>query len=191
MRLPLALVIAVAIAAPALFVVTRDERTQGASAATLVGDSLDVGTEPYLRSELRGWKVDVHDRVGRPTAEGVEVLRALGGRLSPIVVVSLGTNDADGTEAAFRRLVDEALEAAGPETCVVWVTIVRDGEPRHGFNDVLVEAAETHANLHLVDWASLVESDPTLLAGDLVHGSPFGYARRAQETARVVRECSP
>ena len=190
MRATLALVIAVAIAA-AVYAAAREERSAArVGAVTLVGDSLNVGTEPYLRDELDGWRIEAHDLVGRATAEGVEELRSLGGTLAPVVVVSLGTNDPDGSEGEFRALVDAALERAGPTRCVVWATIVRHGEPRTAFNDVLGDASATHDNLRLVDWAELVENDTTLLAGDRVHGSPSGYARRAEAIASAVRVCA-
>ena len=156
---------------------------------TLVGDSLNVGIDPYLRKELAGWKVDVHDRVGRSTAEGVEELGRLRASLAPVVVVSLGTNDADGSEPEFRTLVAEAIRLVGDETCLVWATIVRDGAPRAGFNEALADARGRHANLRLVEWAALTETDDALLAADRVHGTSDGYARRAEETARVVRAC--
>lgn len=188
--LGLALVLAVAIAV-ALVVVRRgdDESRATKGAVTLVGDSLNVGIEPYLQDELEGWRLDAHDLVGRATREGVDELRGLRASLAPVVVVSLGTNDVEGSEAEFRRHVDEALAIAGPDRCVVWATLVRDGEERAGFDQVLRDATEAHPNLHLVDWAALVEDDPSLLAADRVHGTPEGYARRAEETARSVRDC--
>lgn len=161
-----------------------------AGAVTLVGDSLNVGTEPYLRDELPGWSIEAFDLVGRATAEGVAELRRVRAALAPIVVVSLGTNDADGTEPRFRTLVSEALRIAGDATCVVWATVVRDGAPRTEFNDVLAAAREAHPSLRLVDWAALVRAEPDLLAADLVHGTPAGYTRRAAETARVIRACA-
>ena len=104
MRIAIALVIAVAIAVAAFAVVRHDRsESQTAGAVTLVGDSLNVGVEPYLDEELSGWRIDAHDLVGRATTEGIEELRALGAELAPVVVVSLGTNDPDGSEAAFRR----------------------------------------------------------------------------------------
>ena len=189
MRLTLALVIAVAIAVAVYVAADGDTPAADAGAVTLVGDSLNVGIEPALRDELPRWSIDAHDRVGRSTAEGIDELRSLKATLAPVVVVSLGTNDAEGSEAEFRRLVDEALAIAGPERCVVWSTIVRDGEPRTGFNDVLNQAASVHANLRLVDWVSLTGQDG-VLARDGVHGTADGYARRAAESARAVRGCS-
>ena len=191
MRTTLALVLAVAIAV-AIVVARRSDdgsSTADAGSVTLVGDSLNVGIEPYLADELPGWRVDAHDRVGRPTAEGVEELRALRRSLASVVVVSLGTNDVEGSEGEFRRLVDDAVHIVGPNRCLVWATIVRDGEERTGFDDVLRDAAAAHPSLRLVEWASLVADDSSLLAGDRVHGTPDGYARRARETARAIRDC--
>ena len=167
----------------------NDEATQETGSVTLVGDSLNVGIERDLAQQLPGWRIDAYDLVGRATPEGIGELRRLGGDLAPVVVVSLGTNDLDGSEGEFRRLVDEAIEIVGPGHCLVWATIVRDGTPRTGFNRVLESARSEHPNVRLVEWAVLVREQPDLLADDLVHGTPEGYARRAEETARVVRRC--
>jgi hypothetical protein len=193
MRRLLILGLALALAAAvAVYLVRRSDDGRGAPAAgavTLVGDSLNVGIEPYLADELTGWRLDAHDRVGRPTDEGIAELRALGGALAPVVVVSLGTNDPDGSEHDFRRLVDEALAIVGPRRCLVWATILRDGAERAGFDRVLRDARAENDNVRLVEWTRLVERDPTLLAADAVHGTPEGYARRAAETAQAVRSC--
>lgn len=43
----------------------------------MIGDSLEVGTGPYLRQELRGVApLTVDARNGRPSPEGVEGLRS-------------------------------------------------------------------------------------------------------------------
>jgi lysophospholipase L1-like esterase len=192
MRITLVLLLAVAVAAATFVAVRRaadDDADSARGAVTLVGDSLNVGVEPYLEDALPGWRVDAHDEVGRATREGIAELRARRTRLAPVVVVSLGTNDAEGTEDEFRALVGGAIRVVGPNRCLVWATIVRDGEERTGWNDVLRDAAAEHPNVQLAEWASLVSDDPTLLAGDRVHGTPDGYARRAEETARAIRAC--
>ena len=190
MRLSLAIVLAVAIAV-AVYAVKRpdDSPAHATGSATLVGDSLNVGIEPYLGDELPGWRMDAHDRVGRATQEGIDMLRSLGGGLAPVVVVSLGTNDSDGSEPEFRKLVYQAVAIVGPRRCLIWATVVRDGSPRTGFNQVLHEARSAHPNIRLVEWADLVGENRDLLAGDLVHATPEGYARRAEETARAIRDC--
>jgi len=190
MRLSLAIVLSVAIAV-AVYAAKRpdDSPAHASGSATLVGDSLNVGIEPYLGDALPGWRVDAHDRVGRATQKGIDELRSLGGGLASVVVVSLGTNDAEGSEPEFRKLVNQAVAIIGPRRCLVWATVVRDGTPRTGFNQVLQEARSEHPNIRLVEWATLVGENSDLLAGDLVHGTPEGYARRAEETARAIRDC--
>jgi lysophospholipase L1-like esterase len=184
----LALALAVGVAA---WAVTHDDdgAVDDTGSITLVGDSLNVGIEADLAKQLPGWRIDAHDRVGRGTQEGIDELRRLAGRLAPVVVVSLGTNDPDGSEAAFRRLVDEAVDVVGRSRCLVWATVVRDGAARTGFNRVLEQARSEHPNIRLVEWAALVTEETDLLAADLVHGTPEGYARRAEEAARAIRGC--
>ncbi len=85
--------------------------------------------------------------------------------------------------------MNEAVAIVGPRRCLVWATVVRDGTPRTGFNRALEDARSAHRNVRLVEWAALVGDDGELLAGDLVHGTPEGYAQRAEETARAIRDC--
>ena len=187
--LALALLLAIAVGA-AVLVLTRDDgAAQEAGSVTLVGDSLNVGIEPYLAKELPGWHIDRHDRIGRATPEGIAELRRLAGSLGSVVVVSLGTNDPDGSEGEFGRLVHEAIAVAGADRCLVWATIVRDGAGRSGFDDILTRARSENGNLRLVDWSRMVARDRSLLSGDAVHATPDGYARRAAETARAIRSC--
>jgi lysophospholipase L1-like esterase len=190
MRLSLALVLVIAVGVAAFAVLGDDDGApQDTGSVTLVGDSLNVGIEPELGKLLPGWQIDAHDRVGRSTPEGIEELRDLDRRLAPVVVISLGTNDPDGSEREFRRLVDEAIDVVGPHRCLVWATIVRDGAARTSFNHELEEARSEHRNVRLVDWATLVARSPELLAADAVHGTPEGYERRAEETADAIRGC--
>ncbi len=192
MRLALTLLLLAAAGTVAFLAVGRDDENAAATdtgALTMVGDSLNVGTDPYLREALPHWDIDAHDRIGRSTEEGVDLLREQRSSLAPVVVVSLGTNDAEGTEGRFRELVGEAVALVGPNRCLVWATIVDDGAERTGFDDVLRAAADANTNVRLVDWASLVAENEDLLAGDLVHGTPAGYARRAEATVDALRTC--
>ena len=170
-------------------VLVRDDTPGRVGSVTTVGDSLNVGMEPYLDDELRGWRLRHRNQNGRRTAEGIAELRALGRDLAPVVVVSLGTNDFDADAATFRAQVDEVLALAGPRRCVVWTTIWLDRP--HRLNEVLRDAARRYPNLELADWAGLVEDEPSALAFDGVHGSPEGYARRAALVADLVRRCLP
>ena len=192
MRLTLTLLLLAAAGTVAFLAVGRDDENAAATdtgALTMVGDSLNVGTDPYLREALPHWDIDAHDRIGRSTEEGLDVLREQRSSLARVVVVSLGTNDAEGTEDRFRELVGEAVALVGPNRCLVWATIVDDGAERTRFDDVLRDVADANTNVRLVEWASLVAENENLLAGDLVHGTPVGYARRAEATVDALRTC--
>ena len=153
----------------------------------MVGDSLNLGTEPSLRDALPRWTFRTDDVVGRSTATGLERLRTTA--LAPYVVISLGTNDPSSEVDAFRAAVAEALQIAGPRRCVVWATIHRDGNAYDPFNDVLDAATRGNRNLRLIEWAQMVDKHPDWLAFDGVHGSSDGYAARAEAVIAAMRSC--
>jgi lysophospholipase L1-like esterase len=156
-----------------------------------VGDSLNVGVEPYLAGALEGWAVEHRNRSGRLTEEGLAVLRAERGSLPPVLVVSLGTNDGPADPAAFRAHVREALALAGPGSCVVWVNMAVAGTSYEPLNDVLEREAARVPRLVVVDWQRLLDEHPDWLAPDGVHGTEEGYRGRAEASAEAVRRCRP
>ena len=97
--------------------------------ATLVGDSLNLGVEPYLADALPRWRIVANDRVGRSTPEGIAEIEAGRPHLSSYVVVSLGTNDPPAAVDAFRADVARVVRLVGPDRCLIWATIWRDGAP--------------------------------------------------------------
>ena len=159
--------------------------------ASLVGDSLNLGVEPYLRVELRRWLIVADDELGRPTADRRRALKAKGASLAPYVVISLGTNDPVDTVDAFRASVAEVLRLAGPSRCVVWVTIHRDGDAYEPFNEVLRAEASGNRNLRLVEWTSMIRAHPDFLAADGIHATPAGYQARARAIVDALRACPP
>ena len=105
------------------------------------GDSLAVGTRPYLEDELPAWTVRTSATVSRHADEGAAVLRAAG-RLPKVIAVSLGTNDDPRSVAAFESAIESLVGAAGGR-CVVWATIRRPpvaGAGYRGYNEVLRRA---------------------------------------------------
>ena len=184
-----------AAAATAVAVVLGQRRGHSSSAppprnsVSLVGDSLNVGVEPYLQSALPGWTMHTDDEIGRPTAIGLEHLHAEQSTLAPYVVISLGTNDAQSAVAAFEHAVDEALALAGSHRCVVWLTVHRDGDAYEPFNAALRDLAARDENLRVVEWGRMVEQHPSYLAPDGIHGSPDGYAARTKAIVAAMRSC--
>lgn len=160
--------------------------------ALVVGDSLAEGTEAPLAQLLPGWRIRTSAYTGRPTANGVSEITSAG-NLSPVLVVSLGTNDDPSATSTFEGEVQAVLEAAGASRCVIWPNIVRppyNGVSYAGYNRVLAQVAAANPNLTVVDWVGIVRRDPALLAPDGVHATPSGYEARAQAIAAAITSCS-
>lgn len=186
-----AILAAVAIAAVWVAVADRRSTPPDGGSLVLLGDSLNVGVEPYLPGLLRHWNIRADDVVGRPTVDGLAAFGALRGAPGPLVV-SLGTNDDPRNVSSFQLAVAQVLALAGPSRCVVWANIVRPpaaGTTYDGYNRVLLQAAERIRNFRLVDWATMVRFHPEMLAPDGVHTTPAGYRARAAAIVAAIRSC--
>jgi lysophospholipase L1-like esterase len=171
--------------------VDRDKLVIRERSVFAVGDSLGEGTRPYLPGALRGWKVSQSVSVSRFLPEGVSIVRNRGG-LPAVIVFALGTNDDPHQVDVFRNSVESVLQIAGKSRCVVVPNIVRPpvgGASYSGFNQALVEIANHHDNLRIVDWAGLVSANRGWLASDGVHVSATGYQARARAIAKQVERC--
>ena len=185
MRRASALALVLALAAPA--------SAQALSRRLLVnGDSLAVGTKPYLPGELRGWKVTQSASVSRHAFEGADVMRAYGRALPRVIHLSLGTNDDPNQVDGFRAAIRDVMVVAGPHRCVVWTNIVRPpvaGASYAGYNRALAVESRPRENLRVVNWARMVHQHPEWLSGDGVHVNVDGYKARAKAVAESVRRC--
>ena len=156
------------------------------------GDSLAVGTKPYLPRELRGWKVTQSASVSRHAADGADVLRGYGSSLPRVIHVSLGTNDDPNQVDAFRSAIRAVMDVVGPHRCVVWTNIVRPavaGASYAGYNRALTRESHLRDNLRVVNWVRMVRENPQWVVGDGVHVNADGYRARAKAIANSVRRC--
>ena len=162
----------------------------GGDSLLVVGDSLEVGSRPYLPSALPGMRVDVDAVKGRTSTEGVGVLAD---RLRPghgVVVFPLGTNDSPADPARLAADLAAAKRIAG-DRCMVVATIARPrvgGVPPAGLNSV-VERFASASGAAVADWQSVVRSIPSLLGADGVHATGEGYGVRATLIAEAVQSC--
>lgn len=152
----------------------------------VVGDSLTVGTQPWLRAALhrRGWTLAGADaRVGRPVNEGLAVLRAHRATLPPYVLIALGTNNLGATAQEVRTWLRSARGIAGTRQ-VVWVNLCLNDtqQPRlHGFraiNDALLRYAPRFG-ITVADWCRYAGRHGVTNGPDGIHYGPDAYRIRA------------
>jgi hypothetical protein len=164
----------------------------GASASVAyVGDSLGVGTVPYLRSALPTVTIDDDSEIGRPSSVGLPILEQKMSADPDVVVFDLGTNDDTANPSALASDLASARQIAGSR-CMVIATLNRpplNGVPVTGLNRAVTSFAAADGNVALVDWHARAEADPSLLISDGVHPTPEGYALRAKLFAAAIRSC--
>jgi len=159
-----------------------------------LGDSLSVGTAPYLSARLRGYRIErIHD-AGLHAYDAADIVAGRGPSLPAVLVVSAGTNDDPRIVSTFWRAVSSVVTTAGPGRCVVWPTIVRPpavGATYDGLNRALARVAARNRNLVLVDWVGMVRRHPSWLSADGVHVGVAGYRARAAAIAAAARTRCP
>lgn len=156
-----------------------------------VGDSLGVGTVPYLRGELDGVAISDDSEIGRPSAAALPVLESLISPDADVVVFDLGTNDDPANPDALASNLLAARQIAGSR-CMVTATLNRppvNGVAVDGLNRAVTAFAAADGNVALVDWHGRAAANPSLLLDDGVHPSPDGYALRARLFAAAINAC--
>jgi hypothetical protein len=161
---------------------------QAPGTVLVVGDSLEVGSAPYLRQALPDVPLEIDAEKGRSSRQGVAVLAE---KLRPdhgTIVFPLGTNDltADGLGASLA-----ALQQLAGGRCVVVATISRPplaGSPAADLNRV-VEQFAVRTGAQLADWRSAVLALPGLLGRDRVHTTASGASLRGSLLAEAVQSC--
>ena len=180
------------LAAAAVALLPTRGDTAAAPSALVLGDSLAEGTRPFLAGYLPGWRLRYVVGVGVRTEQGVDRVRALGGRLPRFVVLSLGTNDDPRRVGAFRAAVRTVMRTVGSGRCVVWPNIARPpamGASYAAYNRALAAEARSTPNLRVVDWVRMTRQHPEWLRADRVHVTGAGYRARAAALARALAGC--
>jgi hypothetical protein len=109
----------------------------------VVGDSLTVGADPYIRQALGTSvrRVAINAQVGRFTSEGISLLSPQSP--SRVWVVALGTNDGPDA-AATRAWVARVMALAGKRQVII-MTIVRPGG-YHVVNQAMIDMRRRYRN---------------------------------------------
>ena len=108
----------------------------------------------------------VYNGVQPPTV--IQVVKALGPRIGPTVIVTLGYNE---SEDRFARNIETALNAfedAGVKR-IIWLTLRAARHPYVNMNDSLVAAAAKHPSLIVIDWNLYSRNHDEWFQSDGIH----------------------
>lgn len=182
--LTLALLASCAAAAPGV--------AAGSVPTIVVGDSLAIGTRPFLDPLVPSFSLSWEARNGWTTPQGMRALRAqLREMPDPrAVIISLGSNDGPSA-VRFQDRMRRILKRIPDDACVVWPSIVRParkGDDR-GLNRVLKKMAGRDDRLAIVDWQGAVRTGRVRLR-DGLHPDEKGYRSRSHMIAATLdRDC--
>lgn len=156
----------------------------GKKSVVYVGDSLSVGTYPYLKPKLDDGVIVFDGLVGRNSADTLTKLQNLMTDQVKVVVFDAGTNDDFSQPDAYRDRLDQVKDAANKAHVVVFTLNrgnVSDAQVK-AMNDKVREFGNT-GNVSVVDWGS----KDALLGSDGIHPDVDGYKTRADMTSAVVQ----
>jgi lysophospholipase L1-like esterase len=159
----------------------------GDSDVLVVGDSLAVGTLPYLGPMLGGRNIVAATKSGITTPQGMKLVRKELRLVTPkTVVISLGTNDGSDPHR-FADRVRRTMSLLPENACVIWATIIRPKRKGayRGLNRVLQQAKRRDPRIVVVDWEHAV-TDGAVFLPDGVHADDAGYRYRSAMIADAI-----
>ncbi len=133
--------------------------------AFVIGDSIAAGAEPFIVDALPGWTVGFDAVIGRGTNSALTAAAEQAVARPDVVVVELGTNDAD--PAAFRENAVTILDALKQIPLVVWQTTHGSLANIAGVNIHIHGLVPLYLNAVVADWETFVTDDE--LSSDGVH----------------------
>ncbi|KJK29094.1 hypothetical protein MMB75_20775 [Paenibacillus sp. P2(2022)] len=136
---------------------------------TMIGDSVTVGIEPYLKEQLP--KMTVDGKVGRQMSQAVKVINELAaqGKLGDQVIIELGTNG----PFSKNQLHDVLQSLSGARQVILVTTRVPKGW-QNTVNDTIAQVADEFSNVNVVDWYSASVGKDEYFYKDGVHLKPDG-----------------
>lgn len=160
----------------------------------VLGDSLTVGAEPWLAGAVgpRGWYPTVDARVSRTTQEGLRILARKEADLPATILVALGTNDLQASDAEVRSWLRDLRSIAGEKRRLLWVNLdVAESHPSYvrsqRINAVLARSAANY-EIEVADWEQWAGDRGVTHRPDGIHYDERNYRRRAAFYAEALGE---
>lgn len=137
--------------------------TNSSIAIVKQGVDMDLEVAPCRRVEGEGCPVDGY----RPPSV-VQLVKSMGSKLGPNVVISVGYNDFEDQYAQNIEDALDALKAAGVKH-VWWLTLRAAHHPYVNMNDDIEAAAAKHPEVTVVDWNVYSRSHTEWFQDDGLH----------------------
>lgn len=163
----------------------------GSGAVLVVGDSLEVGTSPYLGAYLPGVTIESSAEVGYTSDEIRGLFEDAYDASQSVIVFDAGTNDSPTTPDVLAGNL-QAVAAKIGDRCMVVPTIngpTIGGATSRGLNRVVQQFAASRPGTQVPDWAGAVRANPDLMQPDGIHALPSGYDLRASLISDGIRAC--
>lgn len=148
-----------------------------------VGDSLSVGTYPYLKKALGNSVIVFDGLTGRSSAATLAVMTTKMTDKIKYVIFDAGTNDDFTQPAAYREILNQVKDAAGDAQVIVY-TLNRGNVANdlvEGMNAVVNDFGK-QGKVQVVNWGAR----DNLLSPDGIHPNASGYKARSDMTSAVV-----
>ncbi|MGO4731124.1 SGNH/GDSL hydrolase family protein [Paenibacillus sp. 2KB_22] len=150
---------------------------------TVIGDSVMVGVEPYLKEKLP--RATVNGKVGRQMSQAKKLLEDLRkqGELGDHIIIELGTNG-PFTKDQFRSLLASLSEAKK-------VLVVTTRVPKRWQNTVnsnIKDVVSEFENAKVVDWYTASTGKDDYFYKDGVHLKPDGSRFYASLLVQALQE---
>lgn len=149
------------------------------SSVFVLGDSLTVGSAPYIRKGYKGssLSVTINAETSRPSSD-LGPLDSEAASSASLWIIALGTNDFDAGD--FKDSVRRAMNKAGSRS-VRWLNIYNASNPQQTsrINGALNDMAREYSNLIVIDFADRLNKEEHVDSSGY-HLTAAGYRARAK-----------
>ncbi|MGM1049238.1 MAG: hypothetical protein ACQEXX_24300 [Bacillota bacterium] len=141
-----------------------EQETLSGEGITVIGDSVLVGVEPYLKEALPGIYVD--GKVSRQMSQGETIVKELKsqGKLGDRIIIHLGTNG-----PFSKKQLQSLLESLSDAKIVVLINTRVPKGWQDTVNTNIKEVAKQFSNVKVVDWYSASQGKDQYFYQDGVH----------------------
>ncbi len=155
------------------------------ASALFIGDSITDGGAPALTERLAGWTVTFDAVVGRPSSGGITPAAdaSISYAVPSVVIVELGTNDAD--PVAFASNMEQILTSLEGFPLVVWQTVHSPSTVAAAINTEGRKLVARYPNTVIADWETFAPAGA--LTSDGVHPAPGHEALMAKLYEPLLR----